>query len=63
VVGGGAAALFQNERALGRRFAKPLATVRPRPGAEAAYRRGIEVYRELFERLAPVYRLLAGGPS
>ncbi len=63
VVGGVAAGLFRDVNALGRRFARPLATVRPRPGADAAYRRNIEVYRELFERLAPVYRHLAGGPA
>jgi xylulokinase len=61
VVGGVAAGLFRDVGTLGRRFARPLRTVQPRPGADAAYRRNIEVYRELFERLQPIYRRLAGG--
>jgi xylulokinase len=63
VVGGVAAGLFKDPAALGRRFARPQRTVRPRPGADAPYRQGIEVYRELFERLAPIYHRLAGGAS
>jgi xylulokinase len=63
VVGGTAAGLFRDAGALGRRFARPLATVQPRPGADAAYRRNIEVYRDLFERLQPLYRRLAGEQS
>ena len=61
VVGGVAAGLFRDVGALGRRLARPLRTVQPRTGADAAYRRNIEVYRELFERLQPIYRRLAGG--
>ena len=63
MVGGVAAGLFRDVRSLGRRFAQPLREVRPRPGADAAYRRNIEVYRELFERLAPIYRRLSGGQA
>jgi xylulokinase len=63
MVGGVAAGRFRDQASLGRRFARPRRTVRPQPGADAAYRRNIEVYRELFERLAPVYRRLAGEQS
>ena len=61
VVGGVAAGLFRYAGALERRFVRPLRTVQPRPKADAAYRRNIEVYRKLFERLQPKFRHPAGG--
>jgi xylulokinase len=63
MVGGVAAGLFQDVQSLGRRFARPLHEVQPTPGADAAYRRNIEAYRQLFERLAPVYKTLSGSQA
>lgn len=60
VLGGCAAGLFKDAATITEAFARPHRTVRPRPGADQPYRRNIEVYRELFERLKPIYRRLAG---
>jgi len=60
VLGGCAAGLFKDAATVTEAFARPHRTVRPRPGADQPYRRNIEVYRELFERLRPIYRRLAG---
>jgi xylulokinase len=63
MVGGVSAGLFRDVQSLGRRFARPLREVQPTPGADAAYRRNIEAYREMFVRLAPVYRRLSGSQA
>jgi xylulokinase len=61
IIGGYAAGLFKDAEAITERFARPHRTVRPRAGADRPYLRNIQVYRELFERLRPIYRRLAGA--
>ena len=61
IIGGYAAGLFKDAEAITERFARPHRTVRPRAGADRPYLRNIQVYRELFEQLRPIYRRLAGA--
>ena len=63
LIGGYAVGLFKDVDTITERFARPSRTVRPRTGADRPYLRNIQVYRELFERLAPIYHRLAGGDS
>ena len=61
IIGGYAVGLFKDVDSITERFARPHRTVQPRQGADQPYQRNIRVYRELFERMRPIYRLLAGG--
>jgi xylulokinase len=63
VIGGYAAGLFKDVDTITERFARPHRTVRPRAGADRPYLRNIEVYRELFEQLRPIYRRLLGAEA
>jgi xylulokinase len=60
VIGGCAVGLFQDAATITERFARSRRTIRPGEGADRPYRRNIQVYRELFEQLRPIYRRLAG---
>jgi xylulokinase len=60
IIAGYAVGLFRDAKTITERFVKPKRTIQPQPGAERSYRRNIEVYRDLFDLLHPVYRRLAG---
>jgi len=63
VIGGYAVGLFKDVDTITERLARPNRTVQPRAGADRPYRRNIQVYRELFEQLRPIYRRLAGADA
>jgi xylulokinase len=60
IIAGSAVGMFKDAKTITERFVKPKRTVQPRPGAERSYLRNIEVYRDLFGLLRPIYGRLAG---
>jgi len=51
--------MFSRPEEVTRRFVKPDKRIDPRPGADLAYRKSIEIYGELFRALKDVYRKMA----
>ena len=60
IIAGSAVGMFKDAKTITERFVKPKRTVQPQPGAERSYLRNIEVYRDLFHLLPPIYSRLAG---
>jgi xylulokinase len=59
IIAGYSVGLFNNVETITERFVQPKRTILPQPGADRSYKRNIEVYRELFQQLKPIYSRLS----
>ncbi len=59
IIGGYAAGLFKNTDEITKKFAQPKNEVFPEHGAQEAYMKYIEVYRDLFACTRPLYKKLS----